>query len=96
MTVTTLRTATFAVAFVAHCAKITYLTRITIAAAILVTAIISSAAHAETPRYVVQDLGGSHERTRLCSQFPVIQGENTGNFIDFGLGHLNLSSKRLL
>src|SRR5712671_6896951 len=39
--------------------------------------------------------GGSLERTRLSLKFPVSR-ENTGNFIDFGHGHPNSSSKRLL
>jgi len=36
-------------------------------------------------------------RSELVSEakFPASR-ENTGNFIDFGLGHLNLSSKRPL
>ena len=83
MTVTTSRTATFAVAFVAHCAKITYLTRITIAAAILVTAIISSAAHAETPRYVVQDLGALPSNQHVSQAYAV---NNSGHVVGAGPG----------
>jgi probable HAF family extracellular repeat protein len=81
MTVKTSRAATLAVASVAPCANVTYSTRITIAAGILATAIISSA-HAD-PRYVLQDLGALPSNQGVSQAYGI---NNSGHVVGAGPG----------